>query len=85
MAVAPGGEAVTRVRLFTRAAGAPAWTESAMKHRGRRTYEAEIAAPAQAGALMDFYVEASFRGSASKAVSTAPVEAPKHFYTVTLV
>ena len=85
MAVAPGGVAVTRVRLFTRAAGAPAWTQLAMELRGRRTYEAEIAAPSPAGALMDFYVEATFRGSASKHFATAPVEAPKHFYTVTLV
>jgi len=85
MAVAPGGEAVTRMTLLARPAGAPAWTRSIMKLRGRRTYEAEIAAPAQAGALMDFYVEASFRSRISETIATAPVEAPERFYTVTLV
>ena len=85
MAVAPSGEELIGVTLYSRTAGAPTWATSSMRKRGRRTYEVEIAPPTQSGSLLDFYVEARFRTRTSKTAVTAPVAAPQRFYTITLV
>ena len=84
-AVAPGGSEIRGVKLFTRPAGAKAWTPTAMKMVGRRTYVAEIEALDVAPSLMDYYVAADFSGGSSSSTVTTPPEAPTRFYTVTML
>jgi len=74
--LAPGGSQPADVTLHTRVCCGE-WTAAAAKLRGRRTYEAVFGPFAPGPALVDYYV------SAGKL--TAPAEAPKQFYTATLV
>ncbi len=85
IAVAPGTQ-VGRVRLMTRLAGSGQWVSTAMKNIGRKTYQAEIKAPSSGPDFLDYYVVAE-KGAAAGvkcAGLSAPPEAPKYFYTVTL-
>jgi hypothetical protein len=50
----------------------------------RRTYASEIKWQ-EAGALMDYYVQAEIDAGAVKKAVTAPPEAPARFYTVTVL
>ena len=84
-AVAPGGNEIRGVTLFTRPAGAKAWTPATMKLVGRRTYAAEIEAQDVGKALFDYYVAADVPSGGNPTVVTAPLEAPTRFYTVTLL
>jgi hypothetical protein len=86
MAVVAGGERVTRMSLVTRLGQAAPWVAAAMKLRGRRTYEAELAAANAIRPFLDYYVRAEVvRSDGSTGVCTAPLEAPARHYTVTLL
>jgi hypothetical protein len=50
----------------------------------RRTYTGEIKWQ-EAGALMDYYVQAEIEAGGAKKALTSPPEAPARFYTVTLL
>ncbi len=84
-AVAPGGREVSRVTLFTRRVGSETWDADAMGLVGRRTFVKELGSPRSSSPLLDYYVEAEFVGPQGRVRSTAPLEAPGRFYTVTLV
>jgi len=84
-AVAPGGQQVSRATLFTRLAGSETWEAHAMNLVGRRTFVAELRSRQSASPLLDYYVEAEFARREAKVRATAPQEAPKRFYTVTLI
>jgi len=84
-AVAPGGSELRGATLFTRQAGAKAWTSTPMKQVERRTYVGDLEVKDVAASLMDYYVTADFSGGSSSATETAPPEAPARFYTVTLL
>jgi len=84
-AVVPSGGEIRGATLFSRPAGAKAWTPTSMKLAGRRTYVAELEAKDVAASLMDYYVTADVAGAANPASLTAPLEAPNRFYTVTLL
>ena len=84
-AVAPGGSGLRGATLFTRQAGAKAWTPIPMERVERRTYVGELDAKDVAASLMDYYVTADFSGGSNASPVTAPPEAPRRFYTVTLL
>jgi hypothetical protein len=84
-AVAPGGNKVTQVSLFTRVTGTEGWEAKAMSLVARRTFTAELKAPQAAKPLLDYYVEAAFVKEDGKLRTTAPLEAPQRFYTVTML
>ena len=77
--VAPGGREPGRVMLHTRVRGVAQWTSSPAKLAGRRTYEARLGPFAPGPALAEYYV------SANAGKLTAPPEAPKNSYLVTLI
>jgi len=88
VAVGPTKE-VRGVRLFTRLAGATPWTSKPMNLAGRKTYEGDLQAPTSGPGFLDYYVEATLGGEMALSGSlgsllTAPLEAPKRFYSVTL-
>jgi hypothetical protein len=85
LAVAPGGEEVTRVTLFTRPVGVENWTPDAMALVGRRTYGAELSLREAARPLLDYYAEAEVRTRSQTSRVRAPHGAPQRFYTVTLL
>jgi hypothetical protein len=85
LAIVAGGERVTRVVLFTRANPGATWAEAAMKLRGRRTYEVELAAANAAPPFLDYYVRADVTANGRAVACTAPHEAPGRHYTVTLL
>ena len=74
--VAPGAEAVRDVALHVRPRGG-AWSRTAAKLAGRRTYEAVLGPFAPGPELAEYYAAAG--------EVTAPAGAPGQFYTVTLV
>jgi hypothetical protein len=71
--------------LFMRHSKSPVWEESVMTLAGRRTYVAELAAPADGSSFLDYYVRAEFTTPKGTQRVTAPAEAPRRFYTVTIV
>jgi hypothetical protein len=83
-AVAPGGQAVSRVTFFTRRLGNEQWEAVEMAAMGRRTYVTEIQVAHDAGALLDYYVRAEFAGVQGRTTAVTPAEAPDRFYTITL-
>jgi len=83
--VVPGPAKVVRATLFTRAQDSQAWSPSPMKLVQRRTYIAELQLKASTGPLLDYYVAAEVAVDGVGKIVTAPPEAPKRFYTVTLV
>jgi len=84
-AVAPGVDAVQGIMLFTRAWGETKWIQKKMQLAGRKTYTTQLGPFDPKAGLVDYYVEAEISRE-SKAVSlTAPSEAPKDTYTLTLV
>ena len=83
-AVAPGGKQTTRVTLFTQGGSGP-WRGEAMTLVGRRTFVGQLGPPQGSSPLLNYYVEAEFVGSQGRVRSAAPPEAPRRFYTVTLV
>jgi hypothetical protein len=84
-AVAPGGSKLRGVTLFTRPAGAKAWTPAPMKLVERRTYVGKLEVKDVAASLMDYYVTADFSGGSRASTITAPLEAPAKFYTITVL
>jgi hypothetical protein len=84
-AVALNGSGVTRVTLFTRSSGTHDWQQTPMSLAGRRTYLGELECHGATRPLLDYYVEAEFKIGEGKMLSTAPLEAPGRFYTVTLL
>ena len=52
---------------------------------GRRTFVGQLGPPQGSSPLLNYYVEAEFVGSQGRVRSAAPPEAPRRFYTVTLV
>jgi hypothetical protein len=80
---------VGRVQLMTRLAGSGQWSSTAMKNVGRRTYQAEIKAPSRGPDFLDYFVEVEAHGTGLSPRKdgrglTAPNEAPKYFYSITL-
>ncbi len=84
-AVAPGADAVTGIVLFTRAWGETRWFQKKMQLAGRRTYTAQLGPFDPKAGLVDYYVEAEISRESKAASLTAPSEAPKDTYTLTLV
>ncbi len=85
-AVAPHGDEVNHVVLYTRMTEAKGWHSTPMRPAGRRrTFLGELACLDASRPLLDYYVEAEFRVGAEKTLATAPLEAPGRFYTATLV
>lgn len=85
VAVATGGRLLNLPSLFTRRADSAGWQRMDMAHGGRRTFAAELEAANGKGPFLDFYVRAGFAASGGKVEASAPPEAPKRFYTITLV
>jgi len=89
-AVAVGvSKQVRGVRLVTRLAGATQWISIPMRLAGRKTYEGELKAPTSGPGFLDYYVEVAVGGETALSgglgsLFTAPLEAPKRFYSVTL-
>jgi hypothetical protein len=83
-ALVPGAGRVARVTLFTRSKDSENWNPSPMSLVRRRTYAGEIKWQ-EAGALMDYYVQAEIEVGGAKKALTSPPEAPTRFYTVTLL
>jgi hypothetical protein len=80
---------VDRVRLMKRLAGSGQWIATTMKNVGRRTNQAEIQAPSGGPGFLDYFVEVEARGTGRSVHEdalrlTAPPEAPRQFYTITL-
>ena len=80
---------VDRVRLVTRLAGSSEWISTSMKKLGRRTYQSEIKAPSGGPGFLDYFVEVEARGTGIPPRKdgrglTAPAEAPRQFYSITL-
>lgn len=80
---------VDQVRLMTRLAGARDWISTSMKKLGRRTYQGEIKAPSGGPGFLDYFVEVEAHGSEVAPRKdgrglTAPAEAPRQFYSITL-
>jgi hypothetical protein len=83
--VVPGPGKVVRATLFTRSPETQAWSPSSMKLEGRRTYTGELQWRERTGLLLDYYVAAEVEATGGTKALTAPAEAPKRFYAVTLV
>jgi hypothetical protein len=80
---------VDRVRLMTRLPGSGEWISTSMKKLGRRTYQGEIKAPSGGPGFLDYFVEVAARSTGISPRKngqslTAPVEAPRQFYSITL-
>jgi hypothetical protein len=84
-AVAPGGNAVPRLKLFLRRADSEGWQSFPMELSGRRTFMKEIEASKPDSPLLEYYVEAAFTGPDGNCRLTAPAGAPRHSYCVTLL
>jgi hypothetical protein len=80
MVVAPGAEGVRGVWLHTRVRDAVEWSATPARLVGRRTYEARLGPFDSSVALAEYYFSAEVGG----AKLTAPPEAPRNTYSVTL-
>jgi hypothetical protein len=85
MVVAPGGEAVRQVVMHTRTRRTEPWNTSPMKLVGRRTFECVISGPEKDTNYLDYYADAQFQVLGRAVSSTAPLEAPERFYTISVV
>jgi hypothetical protein len=77
MIVAPGGPPPESVALYTRIRGTGEWSPVPAKLLGRHTWEAALGPFRAAGSLVDYYARAGRL--------TAPFDAPRLFYTVTIL
>jgi hypothetical protein len=84
-AIVLGGSRAGQVSIVTRVGSETAWENAPMEGRGRRTYVAHLAGPDTAGTLVDYYVAAEVVTATGTITCTAPLEAPAHVYTVTLL
>lgn len=84
-AVIPGNGKPATPSLFTRHSGSRRWTETVMSLAGRRTYEAQLTAPDDGGSFLDYHVATKFETLRGEQIVSAPAEAPRRFYVVTLV
>lgn len=84
-AVAPGGKATPRLKLFLRRVASEEWQSFPMQLAGRRTFIKEIEASQADSPLLDYYVEATFTGPDGRHRLTAPAGAPHQSYSVTLL
>jgi hypothetical protein len=84
-AVAPGGNAMPRLKLFLRRAAVEEWQSFPMEPAGRRTYVKEFEASNADSPLLEYYVEAEFSGPRGNHRLTAPAGAPRQSYSVTLL
>jgi len=83
-AVAPGAQPVSGMALFTRVGKDPKWSQLKMQLAGRRTYTAQLGPFDSRAGFVDYYVEAEVSGKSKLSRLTAPLEAPKYTYTLTL-
>ena len=81
MAIVTDPKAPQKVNLNVRARGAGVFTAVPMKLLGRRTYEVKLGPFNGPGAVVEYYLSAD----AGTAKLTAPMEAPKNTYCVTLL
>lgn len=84
-AVAPGGNAAPRLKLFLHRAASKEWQSFPMQLAGRRTFMKEIEARKADSPLLEYYVEAAFNGHDGSHRLTAPAGAPRETYSVTLL
>jgi hypothetical protein len=84
-AVAPGVDSVMGIVLFTRAWGETKWFQKKMQLAGRRTFATQLGPFDPKVGLVDYYVEAELLRESKAATLTAPSEAPKDTFTLTLV
>lgn len=84
-AVAVGGELDRAPELLTRTSPGGRWSGAPMVHAGRRTFVAGLTSQGVQGSFLDYYVRVLLGSSAGKKESFDPVDAPKRFYTLTLV
>jgi hypothetical protein len=85
LAVAIGGDEVALPELFLRHSRAEGWSTVAMARFGRRTFVAELQASDTKKQFLDYYVRARFTASGRTMENFAPLEAPRRFYTVTIL
>jgi len=84
-AVAPGPANVGGVALFVRTSSGEGWNETPMKLVGRRTFVADLQAQEADQPLLNYFVRATWEGPQHTTQTTAPLEAPERFYTVTVL
>jgi hypothetical protein len=81
----PGPGKPGRATIFTRTPETQSWIPAPMKFVARRTYTAELEWRRSNGPFLDYYISVEVEGDGSKKVILAPPEAPRRFYTVTLI
>jgi hypothetical protein len=83
--VIPGPGKVLSATLFTRSIDTQEWSSEPMKLQQRRTYTGKLRSPETSAALLDYYVAAEVESAGATKTVTAPPEAPRRYYKVTLV
>jgi len=73
-AIGPGMRELSEIALRWRPVGVGNWHSIHMKHAGRRTYTAVLVMPLDANAGIEYMVRATFAGTPTPLVVSAPIE-----------
>lgn len=84
-AVAPGPQEVASVDLYFKPAGRESWESKRMELSGRRTFVGYLGPIEDDISLYEYYAEVTFAGSDIEPPLTAPLEAPKYVYKLTII